>query len=98
MKWTDEHDKILVREVLLFEPFRQSHGSVERGKAWENTSESLNGLPNPIFCVSQRSVRDHLKALQANLHISRFDRAGGANWFEHAQKESLHNIYMFARS
>ena len=41
------------REVLLFEPFQQRHGSVERGKAWENIAESLNGLPNPIFRVTE---------------------------------------------
>ena len=63
MHWLNEHDLILVREVLLFEPWRYRQGSVERGNVWKTVSENLNGMEQPKFKVNERSIRDRLKLL-----------------------------------
>ena len=64
MKWDDVKDGILVKEILLFEPWNHKHGSEERGKCWERISESLNNLPDVYFKVTQRSVRDRYNTLE----------------------------------
>lgn len=66
MKWTERHDVILLREILLFEPYSHKHGSDERGKCWERIAESLNNLneENLLFKVTQRSVRDRYNSLE----------------------------------
>ena len=66
MRWTDEHDILLLREVLLCEPYKHEHGSTERGRVWEQIAETLNQIQQPVFRVSQRSVRDHFKTLYDN--------------------------------
>ena len=32
MKWSNQHDIMLLREMLLFEPWSYRYGSVERGQ------------------------------------------------------------------
>ena len=66
MRWTEEHDILLLREILLYEPYNQRKGSVERGKVWDLLAESLNKINNPLFRVTGRSIRDHLKTLIDN--------------------------------
>ena len=60
MHWLNEHDLILVREVLLFEPWRYRQGSVERGNIWRSISEALNAMEQPLFKDNERSTRDSL--------------------------------------
>ena len=69
MHWLNEHDLILVQEVLLFEPWRYRQGSVERGNVWKSISESLNAMEQPLFKVNERSTRDRL-----NLLMKKFKR------------------------
>ena len=69
MHWLNEHDLILVREVLLFEPWRYRQRSVERGNAWKSMSEDLNVMEQPLFKVNERSPRDRL-----NLLMKKFKR------------------------
>ncbi|PFX30309.1 hypothetical protein AWC38_SpisGene4912 [Stylophora pistillata] len=64
MKWSEEHDLMLCREVLL-EPFKHPRQSKERGKIWGEIALSLNGIRSPKFKVSKRSVRDWLTLLLA---------------------------------
>ena len=64
MNWTNLHDIQLLREILLYQPWSQRSGSVERGQIWKNIAESLNGLSDPRFKVTDRSVRDHNKLLE----------------------------------
>ena len=68
MRWTKDHDLILLKEILLFEPYSQKRGSPERGRVWEQIAESLNGQREDeiLFKVSQRSVRDWFYALKNN--------------------------------
>ena len=60
MHWLNEHDLILVGEVLLFEPWRYRQGSVERGNVWRSISEALNAMEQPLFKDNERSTRDSL--------------------------------------
>ena len=68
MHWTKDHDLILLKEILLFEPYSQKRGSPERERVWEQIAEDLNGQrENKImFKVSQRSVRDRFNVLKNN--------------------------------
>ena len=68
MRWTKDHDLILLKEILLFEPYSQKRGSPERGRVWEQIAESLNGQREDkiLFKVSQRSVRDRFNVLKNN--------------------------------
>ena len=64
MKWTEEHDELLVREILTVEPFMYKPSTRESGKAWTQIAEILNAIPSPNFRVTQRSVRDHYGVLE----------------------------------
>ena len=69
MRWTKDHDLILLKEILLFELYSQKRGSPERGRVWEQIAESLNGQREDkiLFKVSQRSVRDRFNVLKNNV-------------------------------
>ena len=64
MVWTPRHDKLLIREILLYEPWMQRKGTPERGAVWKRIAESLNQIADPDFKVDDRSVRDHYKILE----------------------------------
>ena len=69
MRWTKDHDLILLKEILLFEPYSQRRGSPERGRVWEQITESLNGQREDKILtvkVSQRSLRDRFNVLKNN--------------------------------
>ena len=42
MRWTNKHDVMFLREVLVHEPWK--YKSQERGKVWGKVGESLNGF------------------------------------------------------
>ena len=64
MKWAKYHGIILLRELLLFEPWNYKYGSKDRGNCWERISESLNQITDISFKVTQRSVQDHYQTLE----------------------------------
>ena len=68
MRWTKDHDLILLKEILLFELYSQKRGSPERGRVWEQIAESLNGQREDkiLFKVSQRSERERFNFLKNN--------------------------------
>ena len=49
MHWLNEHGLILVREVLLFEPWRYRQRSVERENVWKSINEALNAMEQPYL-------------------------------------------------
>ena len=63
MKWTKDHDDLLVKEILLFEPYTYKEGTLERGNICSNIAESLNQVKQPAFSVTKRSVRDRYNLL-----------------------------------
>ena len=66
MEWTDDHDILLLREMIASELFQFKKGSPDRGKIWESIQERLNKLDNPKFVMKEkRRVRDRWNLLQA---------------------------------
>ena len=64
MEWTEIHDTLLCREVLLEEPYKYKKGSNERGKKWTEIAEALNKSEEVKFKVTQRGVRERMERLQ----------------------------------
>ena len=63
MDWTNEHDILLCREVIVNDPYEFKTGSRERGQCLDKIADILNAIQNPWFKVDQRSIRDRLKKL-----------------------------------
>ena len=63
MEWSEKHDVVLCREVLVMEPYQHPYRSKERGDVWNQIALNLNGLDHPKFKVNKRSVRDTLTLL-----------------------------------
>ena len=73
MEWTEDHDVILLREILASDLFSFKKGSVARGERWESITEKLNQVKTLSFHLKdKRAVRDRWVLLQkkynANMH------------------------------
>lgn len=64
IEWTEIHDTLLCREVLLEEPYKYQKGSNEKGKTWTEIAEALNKSEEVKFKVTQRGVRERMERLQ----------------------------------
>ena len=58
--WKTIHDELLLREVLLLEPFQHRQGSKERGAIWTQISTNLTEMG---MKTSQRSVRERFEKI-----------------------------------
>ena len=59
MEWTDEHDVLMLREMVVSDVFSFKKGSVSRGDAWDSIAEKLNQIDSPQFRIKdKRGVRD----------------------------------------
>ena len=56
--WKRCHEEVLLAEVSTVEPYKFKAGTKERGKAWREVSENLNGLIEMGFKTTHRSVRE----------------------------------------
>ena len=66
MEWTEDHDILLLREMIASELCQFKKGSPDRGKIWESIQERLNKLEHPKFTLKKkRGVRDRWNLLQA---------------------------------
>ena len=54
---------MLGREIFLLDPFKAKPRTNLRGQTWTKIAGALNGLKEPKFVVSQRSVHDRFKLL-----------------------------------
>lgn len=63
MRWSEEHDLILCREILMIQPYQYRSGSKESGNAWTCISTDLNKIVEVKFNTTQKSVRDRYKLL-----------------------------------
>ena len=63
MLWTENHDILLLREILNIQPWMHKHGSSERKQTWDEIAAILNSLEEPYFNVKARSVRDRYSLL-----------------------------------
>lgn len=61
--WSEEHDILFLREVLVSDLFLYRKSSIERGKVWDEIADKLNALDYPKFQVNQRYIRDKLNKL-----------------------------------
>ena len=58
-EWTDEHDVLMLREMIVSDVFSFKKGSVGRGDAWDSIAEKLNQIDSPQFRIKvKRGVRD----------------------------------------
>ncbi len=64
MSWSQEHDLLLCKEILLERPYLFKHGTRERGKCWDRIANNLNQIKQKRFIVDQRAVRDRYLRLQ----------------------------------
>ena len=65
MTWSNKHDVLLCREIILIEPFAHKEGSRERGSAWDVIASELNCINEGSvkFEVTKRAVRDRYNLL-----------------------------------
>ena len=54
MEWSDEHDLIMLKEMVSREIFSFKKGSPDRGKTWESIQEFLNQIENPNFQIEDK--------------------------------------------
>ena len=92
MEWIDEHDILLLREMIASELFQFKKGSPDRSKIWESIHERLNKLNNPKFMIKEKrgGVRDRWNLLQTKFKRTQRDklRASGIDC-ELSEKDAL---------
>ena len=65
MEWTEDHDVLLLREILASDLFSFKKRSVARGERWEWIAEKLNEVKTLSFHLKdKRAVRDRWVLLQ----------------------------------
>ena len=63
MKWTEERDLVLCREILTFELYQYKIGTTETGNLWHMIEKGLNETKKPKFQVTQKGVRDRFSLI-----------------------------------
>ena len=49
MDWTNAHDVVLCREVLVVDPFQAKKKTIQRAKLWQTVANNLIVLDHPKF-------------------------------------------------
>ena len=62
--WTEQHDVLLCREILVQEPYKYKAGTRERGHTWDKIAHTLNMTVDMRFAVDQRGVRERYAKLE----------------------------------
>lgn len=92
MEWTEEHDVLLLREIMVSDVFSFKKGSVSRGERWEAILETLNQMKTPTFNLKdKRAVRDRWALLQKRFksRVRSEEAASGISPPELTEKEVL---------
>ena len=64
MKWTDQHDLELIKDILTERPYDHPKGSRQIGLVWERIVDSLNSRADIVFNLKDiRAVRDRYNLL-----------------------------------
>ena len=65
MDWTNGHDVVLCREVLVVDPFQAKKKTIQRAKLWQTVANNLVVLDHPKFksTLSKRCVQDRCMLL-----------------------------------
>ena len=79
MFWTEEHDKLMCREILAVDPFtRTKKGTVQRGAKWKEVVDNLMAIDSPKFKVHVKAVRDRYNLISRKLREKlKEERASG---------------------
>ena len=64
--WKRCHNEILLAEICTVEPYKFKSGTKERGSAWREISNNLNGIKDLGFKTTNRSVRDRFEKLMSD--------------------------------
>jgi hypothetical protein len=69
MVWTDYHDILLCREMMVKNPFQFKKSSTQRGHVWLEIATTLACIKEPKFKtdLDQRAVRDRYNLLSRKL-------------------------------
>ena len=69
MVWTDYHDILLCREMMVKNPFQFKKSSTQRGHVWLEIATTLACIKEPKFKtdLDQRAVRDRYNLLSSKL-------------------------------
>ena len=65
MEWTQYHDLVLCRELLLTNPFQAKYKMTARAKLWDEAAENLVKTTRPAFKKSfdKRAVQERYRLL-----------------------------------
>ena len=92
MDWTENHDVLLLREMLASELFSFKKGSVSRGEAWDSIVEKLQAIQSPIFIIKdKRAIRDRWQLLgkKYTQRMRQEESASGISVEEQSEKDVL---------
>ena len=92
MEWSDDHDILLMREIMVSDLFLHKKGSPNRGLIWESIVEILNKIETPAFELKdKRSVRDRWTLLRKKYKkkVSEEEAASGIDVEDLTEKEVL---------
>ena len=92
MEWTDEHDVLMLREMIVSDVFSFKKGSVGRGDVWGSIAEKLNQIDSPQFRIKdKRGVRDRWVLLRRKFRskIREEEAASGVIVEDLTEKEVL---------
>ena len=79
-EWSARRDTVFGREILGCEPWKyRPDGTRERGNFLDEICEILNNIKEPQFCVSQKSLRDHLNILESDATKREAERGSGTS-------------------
>ena len=81
MYWSERHDVLLCREILVVNPFTTKKKTVHRGAKWSEVAEALNSVSDPVFKVDQRAVRERYNLLAQKLR-RKLREEEKASWIE----------------
>lgn len=63
MEWSNYHDVVLCREMLVVDPFQAKQRTAQRGQLWQSIADHLNDAVEPEFKVTKRGVRERYSLL-----------------------------------
>ena len=94
MTWDPYKDELMLREVLLLEPYKFKVRTKLRGAAWSKIAENLNKLDPQKFKVDQRSVRERFDVLksQCTSELRKQETESGGNPEESEVMNAMESI------
>ena len=65
MEWTQYHDLVLCRELLVINPFKAKFKTTARAKLWDQAAENLAKTTRPAFkkSLDKRAVQEQYRLL-----------------------------------